>query len=153
MQPIASSDLLASVRSLESKLSKIEESLPHDFKKQNVVIQTSYYINRTTGAVSPSSAFECAIFDYDDGDRWKVTARVNGASVSLAVYYGANGTVIGTEGDGTTESVDYTDYELTPLPAPQVLGSPVSPSPLLPKNMLLFPVVARSVRGLEKSSM
>ena len=140
MQPIASSDLLASVRSLESKLSKIEESLPHDFKKQNVVIQTSYYINRTTGAVSPSSAFECAIFDYDDGDRWKVTARVNGASVSLAVYYGANGTVIGTEGDGTTESVDYTDYELTPPSGTASIGITTRIAvPIIAKKYVVVP--------------
>ncbi len=30
------------------------------------------------------------------------------------VYEQSAGTVIGTEGNGTTESVDYTDYELTP---------------------------------------
>ncbi|WP_429969567.1 hypothetical protein ACQU6D_14580 [Klebsiella variicola] len=62
-----------------------------------------------------NSAFDCAVFSYTTGDRWKVTARVNGSGVSLAVYINSAGTVIGTEGDGTTESVDYTDYANTSI--------------------------------------
>ncbi|GHL06061.1 hypothetical protein ECZU21_50740 [Escherichia coli] len=71
-----------------------------------------------------NAAFDCAIFNYTAGDRWKVTARVNGSGVSLAVYMNSAGTVIGTEGNGTTESVDYTDYELTPPSGTAKIGSP-----------------------------
>ncbi|MEJ3427523.1 SGNH/GDSL hydrolase family protein [Escherichia coli] len=111
---VETATVLASIDSLDSRVQKIEDSLVYDFVQQDVPITSGAYINRSTGAVVTNSAFDCSIFDYTTGDRWKVTARVNGTSVSLAVYFNSVGTVIGTEGDGTSASVDYIDYELTP---------------------------------------
>ncbi|EPR0073908.1 GDSL-type esterase/lipase family protein [Escherichia coli] len=113
---VETATVLASIDSLDSRVQKIEDSLVYDFVKQDIPVTSGTYINRATGAVVANSAFDCSIFDYVTGDRWKVTARVNGSSVSLAVYFNSAGDVIGTEGDGTSDIVDYTDYELT-IPA------------------------------------
>ncbi len=106
----------------------------YDFVKQDVAITAGAYINRANGSIVANSAFDCAVFSYTTGDRWKVTARVNGSGVSLAVYTNNAGTVIGTEVAGTTESVDFIDYELSP-PAGTAKSAlqHESPSPLLPK--------------------
>lgn len=113
---VETATVLASIDSLDSRVQKIEDSLVYDFVKQDIPVTSGAYINRATGAVVANSAFDCSIFDYVTGDRWKVTARVNGSGVSLAVYFNSAGGVIGTEGDGTSDTVDYTDYELT-IPA------------------------------------
>ena len=110
---IKSADLKTSVQNLDSRVDKIEDSLSYAFNAQDITTQVGKYINRTSGAVVDNAAFECAFVDHTAGDRWKVTARVNGTSVSLAVYYNAAGAVIGTEYDGTSEVVDLTDYEIT----------------------------------------
>lgn len=111
---VETATVLASIDSLDVRVQTIEDSLVYDFVQQDVPITSGAYINRSTGAVVTNSAFDCSIFDYTTGERWKVTARVNGTSVSLAVYMNSAGTVIGTEGDGTSASVDYIDYELSP---------------------------------------
>ncbi|HHQ5675311.1 TPA: GDSL-type esterase/lipase family protein [Klebsiella variicola subsp. variicola] len=111
---VETATVLASIDSLDVRVQTIEDSLVYDFVQQDIPIASGAYINRSTGAVVTNSAFDCSIFDYTTGDRWKVTARVNGTSVSLAVYMNSVGTVIGTEGDGTSASVDYIDYELSP---------------------------------------
>ncbi|HFO1991490.1 TPA: SGNH/GDSL hydrolase family protein [Klebsiella pneumoniae] len=111
---VETATVLASIDSLDVRVQTIEDSLVYDFIKQDVTITSGAYINRADGSVVANAAFDCAIFNYTAGDRWKVTARVNGSGVSLAVYMNSAGMVIGTEGNGTTESVDYTDYELTP---------------------------------------
>ncbi|EJR0197025.1 SGNH/GDSL hydrolase family protein [Klebsiella pneumoniae] len=111
---VETATVLASIDSLDVRVQTIEDSLVYDFIKQDVTITSGAYINRADGSVVANAAFDCAIFNYTAGDRWKVTARVNGSGVSLAVYMNSTGMVIGTEGNGTTESVDYTDYELTP---------------------------------------
>ncbi|MCS5969448.1 hypothetical protein LNP26_27220 [Klebsiella variicola subsp. variicola] len=135
--------MLANIDSLDVRVQKIEDSLVYDFVKQDVTITSGAYINRANGAVVANSAFDCSVFSYTTGDRWKVTARVNGSGVSLAVYMNSAGTVIGTEGNGTTESVDYTDYELTPPSGTASIGITTRIAvPIIAKNMLLFPVVA-----------
>ncbi|HGW4060924.1 TPA: SGNH/GDSL hydrolase family protein [Klebsiella pneumoniae] len=111
---VETATVLASIDSLDVRVQTIEDSLVYYFIKQDVTITSGAYINRADGSVVANAAFDCAIFNYTAGDRWKVTARVNGSGVSLAVYMNSAGTVIGTEGNGTTESVDFTDYELTP---------------------------------------
>ncbi|QHW71390.1 SGNH/GDSL hydrolase family protein [Raoultella ornithinolytica] len=111
---VETATVLASIDSLDVRVQTIEDSLVYDFVKQDVTITSGAYINRANGAVVANSAFDCAVFSYTTGDRWKITARVNGTSVSLAVYMNSVGTVIGTEGDGTSASVDYIDYELSP---------------------------------------
>ncbi|MEP8100142.1 SGNH/GDSL hydrolase family protein [Escherichia coli] len=137
---VETATVLASIDSLDSRVQKIEDSLVYDFVQQDVPITSGAYINRSTGAVVTNSAFDCSIFDYTTGDRWKVTARVNGTSVSLAVYFNSVGTVIGTEGDGTSASVDYIDYELTPPTGTARIGITTRVAlPIVAKKYVIVP--------------
>ncbi|HIE9259268.1 TPA: SGNH/GDSL hydrolase family protein [Klebsiella variicola subsp. variicola] len=137
---VETATVLASIDSLDSRVQKIEDSLVYDFVQQDVPITSGAYINRSTGAVVTNSAFDCSIFDYTTGDRWKVTARVNGTSVSLAVYFNSVGTVIGTEGDGTSSSVDYIDYELTPPTGTARIGITTRVAlPIVAKKYVIVP--------------
>ena len=137
---VETATVLASIDSLDSRVQKIEDSLVYDFVQQDVPITSGAYINRSTGAVVTNSAFDCSIFDYTTGDRWKVTARVNGTSVSLAVYFNSVGTVIGTEGDGTSASVDYIDYELTPPTGTTRIGITTRVAlPIVAKKYVIVP--------------
>ncbi|UNA31576.1 hypothetical protein LOF14_27630 [Klebsiella variicola subsp. variicola] len=152
---VETATVLASIDSLDVRVQTIEDSLVYDFIKQDVTITSGAYINRADGSVVANAAFDCAIFNYTAGDRWKVTARVNGSGVSLAVYMNSAGMVIGTEGER-----HYRIGGLHRLRADTTFRHrkdwdhhPYSSAHYCQKNMLLFPVVARSVRGLEKSSM
>lgn len=137
---VETATVLASIDSLDSRVQKIEDSLVYDFVQQDVPITSGAYINRSTGAVVTNSAFDCSIFDYTTGDRWKVTARVNGTSVSLAVYFNSVGTVIGTEGDGTSASVDYIDYELAPPTGTARIGITTRVAlPIVAKKYVIVP--------------
>ncbi|WP_373863626.1 SGNH/GDSL hydrolase family protein [Klebsiella quasipneumoniae] len=137
---VETATVLASIDSLDSRVQKIEDSLVYDFVQQDVTITSGAYINRSTGSVVTNSAFDCSIFDYTTGDRWKVTARVNGTSVSLAVYFNSVGTVIGTEGDGTSASVDYIDYELTPPTGTARIGITTRVAlPIVAKKYVIVP--------------
>ena len=137
---VETATVLASIDSLDVRVQKIEDSLVYDFVKQDVTITSGAYINRANGAEVANSAFDCAVFSYTTGDRWKVTARVNGSGVSLAVYMNSVGTVIGTEGNGTTESVDYTDYELTPPSGTAKIGITTRIAvPIIAKKYVVVP--------------
>ena len=137
---VETTTILASIDSLDARVQKIEDSLVYDFVKQDVSITSGAYINRTNGSVVANAAFDCSIFDYVTDDRWKVTARVNGSGVSLAVYINSAGTVIGTEGNGTTESVDYTDYELTPPSGTAKIGITTRIAvPIIAKKYVVVP--------------
>ena len=137
---VETATVLANIDSLDVRLQKIEDSLVYDFVKQDITITSGAYINRANGAVVANSAFDCAVFGYTTGDRWKVTARVNGSGVSLAVYMNSAGTVIGTEGNGTTESVDYTDYELTPPSGTAKIGITTRIAvPIIAKKYVVVP--------------
>lgn len=137
---VETATVLASIDSLDVRVQTIEDSLVYDFVQQDVPITSGAYINRSTGAVVTNSAFDCSIFDYTTGDRWKVTARVNGTSVSLAVYFNSVGTVIGTEGDGTSASVDYIDYELTPPTGTARIGITTRVAlPIVAKKYVIVP--------------
>lgn len=113
LQYILSSNLQNAVNSLDIRVGKVESAFTYRFNPNEVAIQTDHYINKSNGSVVALAGFECTIFDHADGDRWQVTARVNGTGVCLAVYYNSSDSVIGTEYDGTAEAVDLTDYELT----------------------------------------
>ncbi|EPM7366790.1 SGNH/GDSL hydrolase family protein [Klebsiella pneumoniae] len=137
---VETATVLANIDYLNVRVQKIEDSLVYDFVKQDVMITSGAYINRANGTVVANSAFDCAVFSYTTGDRWKVTARVNGSGVSLAVYINSAGTVIGTEGDGTTESVDYTDYELTPPSGTAKIGITTRIAvPIIAKKYVVVP--------------
>ena len=137
---VETATVLANIDYLNMRVQKIEDSLVYDFVKQDVMITSGAYINRANGTVVANSAFDCAVFSYTTGDRWKVTARVNGSGVSLAVYINSAGTVIGTEGDGTTESVDYTDYELTPPSGTAKIGITTRIAvPIIAKKYVVVP--------------
>ena len=137
---VETATVLASIDSLDVRVQTIEDSLVYDFIKQDVTITSGAYINRADGSVVANAAFDCAIFNYTAGDRWKVTARVNGSGVSLAVYMNSAGTVIGTEGNGTTESVDYTDYELTPPSGTAKIGITTRIAvPIIAKKYVVVP--------------
>lgn len=137
---VETATVLASIDSLDVRVQTIEDSLVYDFIKQDVTITSGAYINRADGSVVVNAAFDCAIFNYTAGDRWKVTARVNGSGVSLAVYMNSAGTVIGTEGNGTTESVDYTDYELTPPTGTAKIGITTRIAiPIIAKKYVVVP--------------
>ncbi|EMY8093267.1 SGNH/GDSL hydrolase family protein [Klebsiella variicola] len=137
---VETATVLANIDYLDVRVQKIEDSLVYDFVKQDVMITSGAYINRANGTVVENSAFDCAVFSYTTGDRWKVTARVNGSGVSLAVYINSAGTVIGTEGDGTTESVDYTDYELTPPSGTAKIGITTRIAvPIIAKKYVVVP--------------
>lgn len=137
---VETATVLASIDSLDVRVQTIEDSLVYDFVKQDVTITSGAYINRANGAVVANSAFDCAVFSYTTGDRWKVTARVNGSGVSLAVYMNSAGAVIGTEGNGTTESVDYTDYELTPPSGTAKIGITTRIAlPIIAKKYVVVP--------------
>ncbi|MFM3790183.1 SGNH/GDSL hydrolase family protein, partial [Klebsiella pneumoniae] len=137
---VETATVLANIDSLDVRVQKIEDSLVYDFVKQDVTITSGAYINRANGAVVANSAFDCSVFSYTTGDRWKVTARVNGSGVSLAVYMNSAGTVIGTEGNGTTESVDYTDYELTPPSGTASIGITTRIAvPIIAKKYVVVP--------------
>ncbi|AXS44361.1 SGNH/GDSL hydrolase family protein [Klebsiella pneumoniae] len=137
---VETATVLASIDSLDVRVQTIEDSLVYDFIKQDVTITSGAYINRADGSVVVNAAFDCAIFNYTAGDRWKVTARVNGSGVSLAVYMNSAGTVIGTEGNGTTESVDYTDYELTPPSGTAKIGITTRIAvPIIAKKYVVVP--------------
>ncbi|MGU3596966.1 GDSL-type esterase/lipase family protein [Klebsiella variicola] len=137
---VETATVLANIDSLDVRLQKIEDSLVYDFVIQDVTITSGAYINRANGAVVANSAFDCSVFSYTTGDRWKVTARVNGSGVSLAVYMNSAGTVIGTEGNGTTESVDYTDYELTPPSGTASIGITTRIAvPIIAKKYVVVP--------------
>ncbi|HCB9287626.1 TPA: SGNH/GDSL hydrolase family protein [Klebsiella variicola] len=137
---VETATVLASIDSLDVRVQTIEDSLVYDFIKQDVTITSGAYINRANGTVVANSAFDCAVFSYTTGDRWKVTARVNGSGVSLAVYINSAGTVIGTEGDGTTESLDYTDYELTPPSGTAKIGITTRIAvPIIAKKYVVVP--------------
>ncbi|WP_235290227.1 SGNH/GDSL hydrolase family protein [Klebsiella variicola] len=137
---VETATVLASIDSLDVRVQTIEDSLVYDFIKQDVTITSGAYINRADGSVVVNAAFDCAIFNYTAGDRWKVTARVNGSGVSLAVYMNSAGTVIGTEGNGTTESVDYTDYELTPPTGTASIGITTRIAvPIIAKKYVVVP--------------
>ena len=137
---VETAKVLASIDSLDVRVQTIEDSLVYDFIKQDVTITSGAYINRADGSVVANAAFDCAIFNYTAGDRWKVTARVNGSGVSLAVYMNSAGTVIGTEGNGTTESVDYTDYELTPPSGTAKIGITTRIAvPIIAKKYVVVP--------------
>ncbi|MCQ8590933.1 SGNH/GDSL hydrolase family protein [Klebsiella pneumoniae] len=137
---VETATVLASIDSLDIRVQTIEDSLVYDFIKQDVTITSGAYINRADGSVVVNAAFDCAIFNYTAGDRWKVTARVNGSGVSLAVYMNSAGTVIGTEGNGTTESVDYTDYELTPPSGTAKIGITTRIAvPIIAKKYVVVP--------------
>lgn len=137
---VETATVLANIDSLDMRVQKIEDSLVYDFVKQDVTITSGAYINRANGAVVANSAFDCSVFSYTTGDRWKVTARVNGSGVSLAVYMNSAGTVIGTEGNGTTESVDYTDYELTPPSGTASIGITTRIAvPIIAKKYVVVP--------------
>ncbi|WP_407575065.1 SGNH/GDSL hydrolase family protein [Raoultella terrigena] len=143
---VETATVLANIDSLDERVQKIEDSLVYDFVKQDVTITSGAYINRANGAVVANSAFDCAVFSYTTGDRWKVTARVNGSGVSLAVYINSAGTVIGTEGDGTAESVDYTDYELTPPSGTAKIGITTRIAvPIIAKKYVVVPGGGSSV--------
>ncbi|HBQ8033919.1 SGNH/GDSL hydrolase family protein [Klebsiella quasipneumoniae] len=137
---VETATVLASIDSLDVRVQTIEDSLVYDFIKQDVTITSGAYINHADGSVVVNAAFDCAIFNYTAGDRWKVTARVNGSGVSLAVYMNSAGTVIGTEGNGTTESVDYTDYELTPPSGTAKIGITTRIAvPIIAKKYVVVP--------------
>lgn len=137
---VETATVLASIDSLDVRVQAIEDSLVYDFIKQDITITSGAYINRADGSVVVNAAFDCAIFNYTAGDRWKVTARVNGSGVSLAVYMNSAGTVIGTEGNGTTESVDYTDYELTPPSGTASIGITTRIAvPIIAKKYVVVP--------------
>ncbi|ENY3722961.1 SGNH/GDSL hydrolase family protein [Klebsiella pneumoniae] len=137
---VETATVLASIDSLDVRVQTIEDSLVYDFIKQDITITSGAYINRADGSVVVNAAFDCAIFNYTAGDRWKVTARVNGSGVSLAVYMNSAGTVIGTEGNGTTESVDYTDYELTPPSGTASIGITTRIAvPIIAKKYVVVP--------------
>ncbi|KYZ73087.1 SGNH/GDSL hydrolase family protein [Klebsiella quasipneumoniae] len=137
---VETATVLANIDYLDVRVQKIEDSLVYDFVKQDVMITSGAYINRANGTVVENSAFDCAVFSYTTGDRWKVTARVNGSGVSLAVYINSADTVIGTEGDGTTESVDYTDYELTPPSGTAKIGITTRIAvPIIAKKYVVVP--------------
>ncbi|WP_112031024.1 SGNH/GDSL hydrolase family protein [Escherichia coli] len=137
---VETAKVLASIDSLDVRVQTIEDSLVYDFIKHDVTITSGAYINRADGSVVANAAFDCAIFNYTAGDRWKVTARVNGSGVSLAVYMNSAGTVIGTEGNGTTESVDYTDYELTPPSGTAKIGITTRIAvPIIAKKYVVVP--------------
>ncbi|MCM0644586.1 SGNH/GDSL hydrolase family protein [Klebsiella pneumoniae] len=137
---VETATVLASIDSLDVRVQTIEDSLVYDFIKQDVTITSGAYINRADGSVVANAAFDCAIFNYTAGDRWKVTARVNGSGVSLAVYMNSAGTVIGTEGNGTTESADYTDYELTPPTGTASIGITTRIAvPIIAKKYVVVP--------------
>ncbi|MGU3597130.1 GDSL-type esterase/lipase family protein [Klebsiella variicola] len=137
---VETATVLASIDSLDVRVQTIEDSLVYDFIKQDVTITSGAYINRADGSVVVNAAFDCAIFNYTAGDRWKVTARVNGSGVSLAVYMNSAGTVIGTEGNGTTESMDYTDYELTPPSGTASIGITTRIAvPIIAKKYVVVP--------------
>lgn len=143
---VETATVLASIDSLDVRVQTIEDSLVYDFIKQDVTITSGAYINRADGSVVVNAAFDCAIFNYTAGDRWKVTARVNGSGVSLAVYMNSAGTVIGTEGNGTTESVDYTDYELTPPSGTAKIGITTRIAvPIIAKKYVVVPGGGSSV--------
>ncbi|HDK6480349.1 TPA: SGNH/GDSL hydrolase family protein [Klebsiella variicola] len=137
---VETATVLASIDSLDVRVQTIEDSLVYYFIKQDVTITSGAYINRADGSVVANAAFDCAIFNYTAGDRWKVTARVNGSGVSLAVYMNSAGTVIGTEGNGTTESVDFTDYELTPPSGTAKIGITTRIAvPIIAKKYVVVP--------------
>ncbi|MDR4742704.1 GDSL-type esterase/lipase family protein [Klebsiella pneumoniae] len=137
---VETATVLASIDALDARVLKIEDSLVYEFIKQNVPVTSGAYINRATGAVVANSAFDCSIFDYVTGDRWKVTARVNGSGVSLAVYFNSAGGVIGTEGDGTSDTVDYNDYELTiPTGAAKIGITTRIAVPIIAKKYVVVP--------------
>ncbi|WP_308887846.1 SGNH/GDSL hydrolase family protein [Klebsiella quasipneumoniae] len=143
---VETATVLENIDSLELRTQAIEDSLVYDFVKQDVSITSGAYINRATGSVVVNAAFDCAVFDYTPGDRWKVTARVNGSGVSLAVYMNSAGTVIGTEVAGTTESVDYTDYELTPPSGTAKIGITTRIAvPIIAKKYVVVPGGGSSV--------
>ncbi|WP_224232370.1 MULTISPECIES: SGNH/GDSL hydrolase family protein [Klebsiella pneumoniae complex] len=143
---VETATVLASIDSLDVRVQTIEDSHIFDFIKQDVTITSGAYINRADGSVVVNAAFDCAIFNYTAGDRWKVTARVNGSGVSLAVYMNSAGTVIGTEGNGTTESVDYTDYELTPPSGTAKIGITTRIAvPIIAKKYVVVPGGGSSV--------
>ncbi|MGU3620125.1 SGNH/GDSL hydrolase family protein [Raoultella ornithinolytica] len=143
---VETATVLANIDSLDLRVQAIEDSLVYDFVKQDVEITSGAYINRATGSVVVNAAFDCAVFDYISGDRWKVTARVNGSGVSLAVYTNSAGTVIGTEVAGTTESVDYTDYELTPPSGTAKIGITTRIAvPIIAKKYVVVPGGGSSV--------
>lgn len=137
---VETASVLSSIDALDVRVQKIEESLVYDFVKQDVPITAGAYINRANGAIVSNSAFDCALFDYTTGDRWKVTARVNGSGVSLAVYINSVGVVIGTEVDGTAESVDCTDYELSPPVGTAKIGITTRTTlPIVAKKYVVVP--------------
>lgn len=137
---VETASVLSSIDSLGVRVQKIEESLVYDFVKQDVPITAGAYINRSNGAIVSNSAFDCSLFDYTTGDRWKVTARVNGSGVSLAVYINSVGVVIGTEVDGTADAVDYTDYELSPPAGTAKIGITTREAlPIVAKKYVVVP--------------
>lgn len=99
--------------SLEERVSKLESLMPLDFTDYPVDVLTGYYISRNTGLLVEQSVSEVVFLQHEAGERWRVTARVNGSGVSLAIYYDENDEVIGKEYDGNSSVVNLERYELT----------------------------------------
>ncbi|ENZ7233475.1 MULTISPECIES: SGNH/GDSL hydrolase family protein [Klebsiella] len=137
---VETAGVLSSIDSLDVRVKAMEDAMVYDFVKQDVAITAGAYINRANGSIVANSAFDCAVFSYTTGDRWKVTARVNGSGVSLAVYTNSAGTVIGTEVAGTTESVDFIDYELSPPAGTAKIGITTRIAvPIIAKKYVVVP--------------
>ncbi len=87
-----------------------------DYNLQVITTVTGAYLDSNNGSVVANAAFIYTKVDVVESDKIKVSARVNGTGVCLAVYYDVNGNFLGKEKQGTATAEDLIDYALT-LPA------------------------------------
>lgn len=105
---------LKSVEAGTAEIPQIKSSLSAWVEQSFTTVDGSY-ISKSTGAVIVNSSFIYTKLAVDPTEPVRVSARVQGTAVALAVYYSnADGTgYIGYEVDGTGTPVDYKNYQLT----------------------------------------
>lgn len=84
-----------------------------DYNVQAITTVEGAYLNPTNGAVVDNASFIYTKVPVTDSDKIKVSARVNGTGVCLAIYYDSGGGFLGKEKQGAASAEDVVDYALT----------------------------------------
>lgn len=122
---------------------------------QSITTVTGAYISKATGLPIANSSFTHTIVKVSPGDRIRVSTRVQGTAVALAVYFtGSDGTgYIGFEVDGTGTPIDYNNYVLTiPANARSVAITGRVGYPIVVQKIAVVLDVAARIEALESEA-
>ena len=102
----------AKINENSSRISAVYDAYS-SYNVQKIETVNGAYLNPSDGAVVANSSFIYSKLAISDTDKIKVSARLSGTGVCLAVYYNSSGSFLGREKMGTATVEDVVDYQLT----------------------------------------